>query len=313
LAAETDLVSVILPVYNGLPWLADAVRSIRAQTHRHWELIAVDDGSADGSGDHLREAGAADDRIRIVTHPANRGISAAYNSGLAVARGRYVAFQEQDDISLPGRLERQLAVMRELGVPIVSTRVGLLDRAGSVYATWPDDLGEAIEVNPPGYRLGHRILHSHTNIANSSLFLDRNAIVPGDLQFDEQFRRCCQDADLHVRLSLRYASVRLPEVLVHVRRFPEQDSATAYAAAMLPDMRRLLAKYVPRLRAEAPLAPAVQTMIRAWSTQLHFEAACRGGNWRGFSLLLLGLLLWPGNPRILRTLRNRLSSKPPVP
>jgi glycosyltransferase involved in cell wall biosynthesis len=313
LEAEADLVSVILPVYNGLPWLVDAVRSIRAQTHSRWELIVVDDGSTDGSGEHLLEAVASDNRIRIVTHPENRGISAAYNSGLAAARGRYVAFQEQDDISLPERLERELRVMKELDVPIVSSRVGLLDRAGSVYATWPDDLGASTEVNPPGYRLGHRILHSHTNIANSSLALDRMAIRPDDLEFDEQFRRCCQDADLHVRLSLRYPSARIPEVLVHVRRFPEHESATAYAAAMIPDMRRLLAKYVPRLRGEAPLVPALRTTARAWSTQLHFEAACRGESWRGFGLLLMGLLLWPGNPRIKRTLRNRLSSKPPFP
>lgn len=96
MANEKPLVSVIMPVYNAAGTVARAIRSIQAQTEPRWELLAVDDGSADQSGSICDEFAAADARIRVF-HTPNRGVSQARNTALAEARGEWIAFLDSDD------------------------------------------------------------------------------------------------------------------------------------------------------------------------------------------------------------------------
>ncbi len=90
-------VSVIIPVYNTEAYVEQAVRSIMEQTLRQIEIIAVDDGSTDGSGAILERLAAEDRRIRIHKQP-NKGLSGARNAGLDLAHGRYVYFMDSDDL-----------------------------------------------------------------------------------------------------------------------------------------------------------------------------------------------------------------------
>src|SRR5689334_21141299 len=103
------LVTVVVPVYNTLPYVADALESALAQTHRELDVVVVDDGSTDGSSGVVVELAAREPRIRVVRQP-NAGLAAARNAGLAAAAGEYVAFLDSDDLWLPEKLERQLAV-----------------------------------------------------------------------------------------------------------------------------------------------------------------------------------------------------------
>jgi glycosyltransferase involved in cell wall biosynthesis len=89
-------VSVIIPVYNTLPYLAECLESVQRQSGCSLEIICVDDGSSDGSGEALDLASARDPRIRVV-HQPNGGLSAARNAGVAVAAGRFVCFLDSDD------------------------------------------------------------------------------------------------------------------------------------------------------------------------------------------------------------------------
>jgi len=98
--------SAIIPVYNRAGPVAHAVASLAAQTLSDLEIIVVDDGSADASAEAAERAGGS--RVRIVRHSVNRGIPAARNSGLAAARGKYIAWLDSDDIARPRRLERQV-------------------------------------------------------------------------------------------------------------------------------------------------------------------------------------------------------------
>ena len=117
-------VSVILPIYNGAAHLAEAIDSVLAQSFGDFELIAIDDGSADGSAAIAREA--ADARVRLVVQQ-NRGLAATLNRGLELARGRYVARQDHDDIALPGRLARQVAYLdQHPDVAMVGTWAAIL-------------------------------------------------------------------------------------------------------------------------------------------------------------------------------------------
>jgi glycosyltransferase involved in cell wall biosynthesis len=103
-------ISVVMPVFNTERYLAAAVESVLSQTFRDFELIAVDDGSTDGSGEMLRRYAAADPRMRVISRP-NTGIAGARNDGLSAARGDLIASMDSDDIAVPARLELQLAYM----------------------------------------------------------------------------------------------------------------------------------------------------------------------------------------------------------
>jgi len=101
-------VSVILPVYNGEAYIAEAVRSICAQDAPVHEIVVVDDGSTDGTA---KVVSGLDSRIRLLRQP-NRGAAAARNSGLAVAVGEVIAFLDADDLWTPHRLSLQLGKLR---------------------------------------------------------------------------------------------------------------------------------------------------------------------------------------------------------
>ncbi|MFM7100208.1 MAG: glycosyltransferase family 2 protein, partial [Verrucomicrobiota bacterium] len=116
-------VSILLPVRNGMATLARALDSLRGQTLPDWELVAVDDGSADGTGEFLQAAARRDPRIRVFSRPA-QGLVPALNAGLAVARAPAVARMDADDEMLPTRLERQADWLeRHPDVGLVSCRV----------------------------------------------------------------------------------------------------------------------------------------------------------------------------------------------
>jgi Glycosyl transferase family 2 len=124
-------VSVILPTYQRRDWVCRAVRSVFAQRYSDWELIVVDDGSTDGTGEALRAFGP---RLRYLWQE-NRGVSAARNAGLRLARGEIVAFLDSDDRWLPDHLETVVAVLeRRPDAVLVSTcprsDVAGRDRAG---------------------------------------------------------------------------------------------------------------------------------------------------------------------------------------
>ncbi len=104
---RTPLVSVGIPVRNGGATFPDAIRSVLAQSHGDWELLIVDDGSDDGS-DRLALA-LRDRRIRVVADGQRRGLAARLNEIAGLARGRYLARMDADDLMHPLRLERQVA------------------------------------------------------------------------------------------------------------------------------------------------------------------------------------------------------------
>ncbi|MDP1680582.1 MAG: glycosyltransferase [Burkholderiales bacterium] len=101
-------VSVVMPCYNAAAHLPAAVDSLRAQTFRDWELIAIDDGSEDQTLVWLRSQN--EPRLRVETQ-ANQGVSAARNAGLRLARGRYIAFLDADDAWAANFIEKMVEAL----------------------------------------------------------------------------------------------------------------------------------------------------------------------------------------------------------
>ena len=105
-AVASDLVSVVIPVYNAERYIEETLASVLAQTYPQVEIIAVDDGSGDRSVEILRRYG---ERVRVFTQQ-NAGAAAARNRGVQEARGKWIAFLDADDLWVPDKLEKQLAL-----------------------------------------------------------------------------------------------------------------------------------------------------------------------------------------------------------
>ena len=123
---RAPLVSVVMPLYNGERYLAEAIESILSQTFADFEFIIVDDGSTDGSAGIIRDYAARDSRVKVKQLARNSGEAAARNAGIALARGQFVAGMDSDDISLPDRLRAQASFLEnnpEVGAVGVHSRV----------------------------------------------------------------------------------------------------------------------------------------------------------------------------------------------
>jgi len=136
---EAPLVTVVLPVRNGLPYLPIALESLRAQTHADLEILVVDDGSRDGTVGYLRTV--HDPRVRVL-RSGGAGIVAALNLGLSHASGEFVARQDADDWSRPDRIARQVAFLRaNVEIDLVATHAAFVDGDGRPVETpWTQDV-----------------------------------------------------------------------------------------------------------------------------------------------------------------------------
>lgn len=115
------LVSVVIPVYNGERYLAEAIESVLTQTFRPIEIVVVDDGSTDASGAIAK--GYDNDLVRY-SYQKNDGVCAARNWGVALARGTFLAFLDSDDLWMPEKLSLQMAAIeRETDLDMVFGQV----------------------------------------------------------------------------------------------------------------------------------------------------------------------------------------------
>jgi len=203
--ARTTMVTVLMPVYNGARYLAAAVESILWQSHADFELLVLDDGSTDGSGD-IAEA-YRDPRIRVVRNESNRGLVETRNRGIRESRGKYVAFLDSDDISLPRRLETQLRFLEDSpDFVMVGSRIALVDEQGELTGMF--SLFEASPASFPSILLF------------DNYFAQSAVMVRGDALADEMYRQefpCAEDYDLFARLALRGKTWTIPEVLTLYR------------------------------------------------------------------------------------------------
>ncbi len=127
---SAPLVSVVLPVYNGEMYIAQAVDSILNQTFKDFELIVINDGSTDKTAEILNKY--TDPRLQIITQE-NKGLVAALNRGIEAARGTYIARQDADDASLPERLQLQSHYLQQHAeTVIVGSSMSVMNKQGTI-------------------------------------------------------------------------------------------------------------------------------------------------------------------------------------
>lgn len=194
------LVSVIIPTHNRWPRLGAAIESVLAQTDPRFELIVVDDGSSDGTGDRLQPY---DGRLRYCFQPQG-GVAAARNRGVTMASGQYLAFLDSDDLWLP----QKLAVQNQFMAERLDAQISQTDEI------W---IRHGVRVNPgirhakPSGDIFFRSLELCL-VSPSAVMMTRELFdaVGG---FDESFT-VCEDYDLWLRIALHCPVHLIPQALV---------------------------------------------------------------------------------------------------
>ena len=199
-------VSVVIPAYNHSAFLAGTLQSVFEQHLRPVEVIVVDDGSTDRTGDVLRMYEA---RIRVLSQP-NRGVAAARNAGAAAASGAVLAFLDADDVWFPTKLERQMArVALEPELGLVHCGVQEIDGGGRVLRTRLDGLEGWISREMLLFRRG-------VILGGGSAAIVPRAVFEHVGGFDEGLSTSA-DWDVHYRIACRYRVGFVPEALVGYR------------------------------------------------------------------------------------------------
>ncbi len=135
MAVETCCVSVLVPAYNSAATLPRAVRSALSQDLPDIEVVIIDDGSDDRTDVVARALAAGDARVRQITLPRNRGKAVAMNTGVAAARGRWIAVLDADDWYAPNRLSTLISLAEQRRVELVAdNQFHYDDGAGAGYA-----------------------------------------------------------------------------------------------------------------------------------------------------------------------------------
>lgn len=131
---DKDLVSILLPVYNGEAYLENALLSVQAQSYPSYELLVLDDGSTDASAAIVKRYAQDDSRIKLIINERNMGLTATLNKGLMLAQGAFIARIDADDLwSDPRKLELQVSHMHEHpGCDLVGTQATYVDQNGTV-------------------------------------------------------------------------------------------------------------------------------------------------------------------------------------
>src|SRR5688572_7285935 len=129
--SSTPLISVVMPVYNALPFLDDSINSILTQTLTDFEFVIFDDASTDGSVERLRQCANRDPRIRLHESKQQLGLSGSSNAVVALARSSIVARMDADDVAHPDRLKRQWEIIKDRpDVVVVGTLCNGIDASG---------------------------------------------------------------------------------------------------------------------------------------------------------------------------------------
>ncbi|HEY8310026.1 MAG TPA: glycosyltransferase [Gemmatimonadaceae bacterium] len=201
-------ITVLMSVYNDERYVAAAVQSILAQTFQDFELLVIDDGSTDSSRSVIE---AFDDsRIRIVSRE-NRGLTASLNEGLLLARGRYIARQDSDDISLPLRLEREFALLEShADVGLVGTNYTIIDEQARAIVT------TSVFTHPHDLAIAEIVSNQYGH--GSVMF--RKAVLQEVGGYDPSVGHV-EDYDLFVRIGRVAKLANIPEPLYLWRRNPD--------------------------------------------------------------------------------------------
>ena len=305
--APVPRVSVVLPVRDGAAFLEQALQSVLSQTLSELELIVVDDGSTDRTPEILAARAASDPRVRVLRREGD-GVVAALNAGCAVAATAYVARLDADDVALPERLERQVALLdAHPNVGLVGGAYVAIDQSGRRLATF----------RPPTEDAALRARLSRYNVfAHPAATFRREAFEQaGGYRLAE-----AEDYDLWLRISERWQLASVPDPVLEYRqhsgqvslvRAREQALATLAARAAAerrragaPDPLEGVGHATPELLERLGLS-AGEVARAVADNDLRWATTLTGLGERAAAAELLAAAGGPGSPYTARQVRAR--------
>ncbi len=229
-------ISVIIPTYNRRHLLPFAIQSILDQTYTDFEIIVVDDASTDGTKEVLSRF--KDKRIRYIRHGENRGISAARNTGIHASKGDFVAFLDDDDTHLPGKLMSQLNIIESSDLNVGLVYVGI---------QYVDEYGNPIGISLPSKSIWYGLSHSdfiggQTPLVRKKCF-DEIGVFDEDLPYFE-------DRDMWLRLSDKYKFTFVKAPLARIRQ--HSGRITRNYTRQLEGLERFHLKHSSRIALATP-------------------------------------------------------------
>lgn len=196
-------VTVLMPVYNGEKYLRESIDSILNQTFGDFEFLIINDGSNDNSAGIVRSYN--DKRINFVENEQNRGLSFSLNKGIDLSNSEYIARMDADDISLPSRLEKQIAFLNK------NPNVGIC-------GTWGQFFGESslIAKTPKSHNKIKGHLFSNCSMLHPTVVFRNNLFKKYNLKYRTDFK-IAQDYELWTRASSLINFSNITEVLLMYR------------------------------------------------------------------------------------------------
>jgi glycosyltransferase involved in cell wall biosynthesis len=199
-----------MPVFNGEKYLNEAIDSILNQTFVDFEFIIIDDGSSDHSIDIVRQYD--DSRIVLITNVHNLGLAKALNKGINLARGRYIARMDQDDISLPDRLAKQITFFeKNPSISMVGCQAILIDSDSNdlgMRLSEPQTVEEIKAQLPKMNCIVHPSVMVRGDVAKAYRYSEKMVAKRGDYEDYELWLRLLSD---------NYKIAKIPEVLIKYR------------------------------------------------------------------------------------------------
>jgi glycosyltransferase involved in cell wall biosynthesis len=240
------LVTIGLPTYNARDTVVAAIRSVFAQSLWDWELLMVDDGSTDGSGELLESI--RDPRVRFISGEQNLGLASRLNQIASLARGQYLARMDADDIQHPMRLQQQLQYLEtHRDCAVLGTAIASID---------PESRLQGWRPGGPSARCRRDTLRSapmnHGTIIGRTTWFHENP-------YDTQYRRA-QDLDLWCRTYDSAIFANLPDILYFVR-----EGGSGHAAQHLDsgrNKRRIIRKYSTEIGSHHAILLLSESLLR---------------------------------------------------
>lgn len=213
---KKPIISIVMPVYNAEKYVEEALLSVLRQTYTDWELIVMDDGSSDRSAEILRKIAKTDKRIKCVFNKKNKGIGYTMTKLVSMARGKYIARMDSDDIMLPTRIETQVKFMEN------NPKIGLI---GSYLAEIDNKRKlRAVRKVPLTHKEIVDGLFTRQTVQNPTLMMRVGAIPKRELYFDSELSPV-DDLDFYMRVARANAQfANIPEYLMYYRAHGENSS-----------------------------------------------------------------------------------------
>lgn len=244
------MITIIIPTYNRGKTLLRAINSVLNQTYKDFEVIVVDDNSSDDT--ELIVSSINDSRVRFVKHSTNLGANAARNTGIDLAKGKYIAFQDSDDEWFENKLEKQINyLLRNPEVDIVACSFNKYSE-GKVETLPSEEIGCDIQEK----LLWGNFISTQTIIGKKECFIEE--------KFDTILPRF-QDWELMIRMSRRYKIYFMNEPLVNV--YVQGDSISKNPLKAVNALKKIMEKHNDLIYSNNKLVSLYYRQLATYSMQ----------------------------------------------